>query len=101
MKAGFIGMKFLPYIISFILYWIKSFQNSTKYFKFANATIKWLTNCLKLMKQNRKYIGIDEIPTRLYAGKIEDFMSKSEAMRYVNELFNREANLIDRKYEQK
>ena len=54
------------------------------------------------MKQNRsKYIGIDEIPTRLYAGRIEDFMSKSEALRYVNELFNREANLIDRKYEQK
>ena len=24
------------------------------------------------MKQNRKYIGIDEIPTRLYAGRIED-----------------------------
>lgn len=54
-------------------------------------------------KHNHDYIGINEIPTRLYAGRIEDrnYMSKNETLRYVKELFNREADIIDRKYEQK
>ena len=41
--------------------------------------------------------NIDEIPVRLYDGSVEDrhFMSKDEALRYVKDFFNREADKID------
>lgn len=44
--------------------------------------------------------NIDEIPVRLYEGSIEDrkYMTKGEALRYVNNFFNREADKIDQKY---
>jgi len=43
---------------------------------------------------------VDEIPVRLYRGSIEDrqYMSKEEALKYVKDLFNREADKIDQKY---
>ena len=44
--------------------------------------------------------NIDEIPVRLYEGSVEDrhFLSKDEALRYVKDFFNREADKIDQKY---
>ena len=44
--------------------------------------------------------NIDEVPVRLYEGSVEDrhFLSKDEALRYVKDLFNREADIIDQKY---
>ena len=40
------------------------------------------------------------IPVRLYEGTIDDrgYMSKDEALRYVKDLFNREADKIDQQY---
>lgn len=44
--------------------------------------------------------NIDEIPVRLYEGSVEDrhFLSKYETLRYVKDIFNREADKIDQKY---
>ena len=44
--------------------------------------------------------NIDEIPVRMYRGSVEDrqYMSKEEALKYVKDLFNREADIIDQKY---
>ena len=44
--------------------------------------------------------NIDEIPVRLYEGSVEDrqYMSKEEALKYVKDFFNREADKIDEKY---
>lgn len=44
--------------------------------------------------------NIDEIPVRLYEGSVEDrhFLSKDETLRYVKDIFNREADKIDQKY---
>ena len=41
--------------------------------------------------------NIDEIPVRLYEGYVEDrhFLSKDDALRYVKDFFNREADKID------
>lgn len=43
---------------------------------------------------------VDEIPVRMYRGSVEDrqYMSKEEALRYVKDFFNREADKIDQKY---
>jgi len=43
---------------------------------------------------------VDEIPVRMYRGSVEDrqYMSKEEALKYVKDLFNREADIIDQKY---
>ena len=43
---------------------------------------------------------VDEMPVRLYEGTVEDrhFLSKDEALRYVKDFFNREADKIDQKY---
>lgn len=40
---------------------------------------------------------IDKIPVRLYEGCVGDrkFMSKDEALKYVKDFFNREADKID------
>jgi hypothetical protein len=47
--------------------------------------------------QKKTMSNIDEIPVRLYDGSVEDrhFMSKDEALRYVKDFFNREADKID------
>ena len=43
---------------------------------------------------------VNEIPVRMYRGSVEDrqYMSKEEALRYVKDFFNREADKIDQKY---
>lgn len=43
---------------------------------------------------------VDEIPVRMYRGSVEDrqYMSKEETLKYVKDLFNREADKIDQKY---
>jgi hypothetical protein len=44
--------------------------------------------------------NINGIRTRLYEGRVEDrgFMSKEEALSFVTNLFNTEADKIDNKY---
>lgn len=43
---------------------------------------------------------VDEIPVRMYRGSVVDrqYMSKEETLKYVKDLFNREADKIDQKY---
>lgn len=49
-----------------------------------------------MKEQNNELLeGLDELSIK---DRFAKYMSKSETLRYVKELFNREADLIDRKY---